>query len=94
MLPSLRVCTAVPGALPLPDGLPAEAHPQQPRKGRLSYTIKSATGARVEVLLNTGAFKVKDAAGGPAERGAYIAWSAHASVAAAWDWLKQYAIKW
>ncbi len=40
-------------------GMPMEALPQGPRKGKLSYTIKSAaTQAKVEVLLKGKAFRI------------------------------------
>lgn len=40
-------------------GMPEEALPQGPRKGKLSYTIVStATNAKIEVLLKGKAFRI------------------------------------
>lgn len=39
--------------------MPIDAQPQQARKGRLSYTVRSETGAGVEVLLKQRAFRIK-----------------------------------
>lgn len=48
-----------PGQLPIPVGMPTEALPQGPRKGRLSYTVTSShTGAKVEVHLKGKAFRI------------------------------------
>ena len=40
-------------------GMPAEAHPQSAKRGRLSYTLTSSrTGAKIEVLLKQKAFRI------------------------------------
>lgn len=39
-------------------GMPSGALPQGPRKGRLSYTVSSSNGAKIEVLLKGKAFRI------------------------------------
>ena len=48
----------VPALTPI-GGMPIDAQPQQARKGRLSYTLRSETGAVVEVNLRQKAFRIK-----------------------------------
>ena len=40
------------------SGIPADARPQRPRKGRLSYTVESRSGSKIEVLLKAKAFRI------------------------------------
>ena len=47
-------------------GMPDDAKPQNPKRGRLSYTITSPfTKARVEVLLKGRAFRIVKMGVGP-----------------------------
>ena len=71
-------------------GLPAECYPDsgRPNKGAHSYTIRSESGARVEVLLRSRAFFVKQGHEGMAEdcKG-QVSWGL--DVAEAWRAVKE-----
>ena len=40
------------------SGIPADARPQRPRKGRLSYTVESRSDSKIEVLLKAKTFRI------------------------------------
>lgn len=67
-------------------GLPNEALPQKPCRGKYSYTICSSSGACVDVLLRQRAFWVKRA-GGDAElpEKRHFNWNKFGGPAAAWE---------
>lgn len=63
--PMLPVPQAMPADLPLlpiPENMPYDALPQSDRRGRLSYTVVSKSGASIEVLLKGNAFRIKKCA--------------------------------
>jgi len=76
--------------LPLPEGLPYDAHPQGLRSGRKNYTIKSYDGdklkASVNVRLDQKKFYVNYAAVEPRVSPS-VSWKNFDSIQAAWDHL-------
>jgi hypothetical protein len=75
--------------LPLPEDLPAACHPQVPRVGKASYTVKSVLAgivtAAVEVHLNNRKFYIKFGMVGPNKISPSVAWAKTGGVQPAWD---------
>lgn len=69
--------------------VPAEALPQGACKGKLNYTIRNNTGARVEVQLGNQIFFLKAAAGGhPIDAKPTVCWQKYETVQQCWDHVK------
>ena len=69
-------------------GLPREAYPQEPQRGKFSYTIRSKTGARVEVQHRKQRFYVKQTASRDKPELRTIAFNAQ-NAAEQWAYCKQ-----
>ena len=71
------------------EQLPAELWPQTPIHGEHSYTLRSRSGARVEVLLRSRAFFIKSTSPGIQRAGGpYVPWSRLGAPATTWMALK------